>query len=247
MSDIKKPLLCLHAGAEEVTIERLQTVSTSLPTKSWTPIPHHSVLELARSSLLSMGMEVRSEQHALSKDGARYFGILDLTQSNQESDWCMLLGVRNSHDMTFPASRALGQRVFVCDNLAFSAEVTLKRKHTTYIMRDLPALVSRAISQLSTQRGRVAHRVDAYKGMPLSVNEADHYIVDTAMHNIVPGSVIGNVAREWRKPTYEDFRPCNVWSLYNAFTTVLGKQHTAEYPRRTMALTGFFDGVVGLN
>jgi hypothetical protein len=40
----------------------------------------------------------------------------------------------------------------VCDNLSFSGEVRLARKHTSRIEADLPALVNRAVGQLGELR-----------------------------------------------------------------------------------------------
>ena len=43
------------------------------------------------------------------------------------------------------AGLAVGAAVFVCDNLSFSGEVRLARKHTAHFERDLPQLVGRTI------------------------------------------------------------------------------------------------------
>ena len=53
-------------------------------------------------------------------------------------DYCWVLGLRNSHDKTFPAGIVAGASVFVCDNLSFSGEIKFARKHTRFIVRDLP-------------------------------------------------------------------------------------------------------------
>ena len=47
----------------------------------------------------------------------------------------------------------MGSAVFVCDNLAFSAEVTIARRHTRFIERDLPRIVHTAVGRLADMRG----------------------------------------------------------------------------------------------
>ena len=44
-----------------------------------------------------------------------------------------VVGVRNSHDKSFPAGLVIGASIFVCDNLSFSGEVKLARKHTVHV------------------------------------------------------------------------------------------------------------------
>ena len=68
-----------------------------------------------------------------------------------------MLGLRNSHDKTFPAGIVAGSAVFICDNLAFSGEVKLARKHTTHITRDLPRLVQSAVGQLMDRSASSGH------------------------------------------------------------------------------------------
>jgi hypothetical protein len=63
-------------------------------------------------------------------------------------DYCRVLGLRNNHDKTFPTGIVAGTSVFVCDNLSFSSEIKFTRKHTRFIVRDLPQLVSRSIGLL---------------------------------------------------------------------------------------------------
>jgi hypothetical protein len=46
------------------------------------------------------------------------------------------VGLRNSHDKSFPVGIAFGSRVFVCDNAAFIADHVIKRRHTANAKRD---------------------------------------------------------------------------------------------------------------
>ena len=46
----------------------------------------------------------------------------------------------------------VGAAVFVCDNLSFSGDVKLARRHTAHVERDLPQLVSRAVGRLAELR-----------------------------------------------------------------------------------------------
>ena len=57
----------------------------------------------------------------------------------------------------------------------------------------------------------------------------------------------GEVAEVVVEPKLSAFEPRNVWSLFNAFTETLKDGNLAELPKRTEALHGLLDVVVGLN
>src|SRR5271167_4552777 len=133
--------LILHCGAHAVSRERVAEVLTPSRTQSWVPIPHHRLLTSVQESLNRSGLHVVTEAHGLTKDGARYFGLLQVANGTNPDDFGLVVGVRNSHDQSYPAGLVLGASVFVCDNLSFSGEVRLARKHTAHIERDMPQLV----------------------------------------------------------------------------------------------------------
>jgi hypothetical protein len=120
--------LMLHTGATEVEYDDLRQVHTPLRTETHVPIAHHEIIDLMRYALGYYGHEVTEEHHALTEDGARYFGLLSLKSSY--GDYTDTVGLRNSHDKKFPVGIAFGSKVFVCDNLAFHAEHVIRRKHT---------------------------------------------------------------------------------------------------------------------
>ena len=62
------------------------------------------------------------EEYAVSSDGMRMFGVMDLTTGFEGCRFA--LGLRNSHDKSFRLSCTAGVRVFVCQNLAFHGEFT---------------------------------------------------------------------------------------------------------------------------
>ena len=59
--------------------------------------------------------------------------------------------------------------------------------------------------------------------------------------------VVQDVVQEWREPSHHEFRPRNVWSLFNTFTEVYKSQSPNLTLARSKALHGLCDGAVGLN
>jgi len=239
--------LVLHAGSNASTVEQVQAVQTPEATKSWYPIPHGELYGRVKTTLQESGMTIVQEAHALWREGARYFALMEVRNGDNARDFGLVVGLRNSHDKSFPAALALGNRVFVCDNLSFSGEIKLSRKHTTYIWRDLPGLVQRAVGKLADLRHLQATRIEAYKGSDLAEEAKVHDLVVRAVYaRALPGSQVIDVINEWRKPRHEEFSDRTVWSLFNCFTEVYKQSSLTLLPSRSQALHGLLDGHVGL-
>src|SRR6202050_5492649 len=173
----------LHRGAENVDYDGLRQLQTPPATQSHVPIPHFRVVDLVKSTVGMFGHEVVAEHHGVTEDGARYFGLLSLrsTYTGYEDT----VGLRNSHDKSLPIGIAFGSRVFVCDNLAFSADHVIRRKHTVKAIREMPALLADIVRPLQDQRVSQNQRLIAYKETPLSDQLADHVILDLYRKEVI--------------------------------------------------------------
>src|SRR6266852_3838381 len=121
--------LMLHAGASVVTLEQLREYRAPPPEGRWYPIAHATVLDTVTETLGSAGYQVQNQKLALNREGSRFFGTLDLA-TPLVSGVSLAVGIGSSTDKTFPLGFCAGNRVFVCDNLAFQADLLVKRKHT---------------------------------------------------------------------------------------------------------------------
>jgi len=242
---MKKLNLMLHCGANGVERDVIDMCPVPEATDTWTPIPHHELLGRVEQAVTRGGMSIVEQAHGLTHDGDRYFGMMQVENGNSADDYGIVLGVRNSHDKSFPAALCLGAGVFVCDNLSFSGEVKLARKHTRYIRRDLPQVISRAVGMLTDHRHKQDLRIKSYKEHELNDVAAHDVVINALDCRAVPSTKIPYVLQQWRSPAHEDFQPRTVWSLFNAFTGVL-KGNATKSLHRTQALHGLMDSVCGL-
>ena len=67
----------------------------------------------------------------MSNNNHRFFGVLDIEAPLAEGV-TLSVGVRNSNDKSFPIGFCEGNRTFVCDNVAFSSEVVITKRHTRF-------------------------------------------------------------------------------------------------------------------
>src|SRR5690348_1523212 len=123
-------LVC-HRGAREVTRDELVSVPCPAAVGRWRPVPHAEVLLHAEQSLADAGYGIERMHLALSRDDARFFGTLTL-RTPLTDGVNLAVGVRSSIDKSLSLQWCCGSRVFVCDNLAFSSETVISRKHTTF-------------------------------------------------------------------------------------------------------------------
>src|SRR6516225_3516853 len=118
------PSMTLCSYGNKLTREELARVSTPAGTATHKPIPHIGVVEKLIEALSFRQIGVVREEYAVSYDGMKMFGVMDLSSG---FDGCRFaIGLRNSHDKSFRLSCTVGLRVFVCENLAFHGDGRLR-------------------------------------------------------------------------------------------------------------------------
>src|SRR5688500_14719883 len=95
--------LVIHCGARHVERAQVAKAMTPQASATWIPIPHQRLLEQVEETLSGNGMTVVNEAHALWHDGLRYFGLLEINNGEAHDDYGFVVGLRNSHDKSFPA------------------------------------------------------------------------------------------------------------------------------------------------
>lgn len=235
--------LMLHAGAGLVTPEQLREFKAPPPEGRWYPIAHATVLDAVKATLGEAGYQIRTEKLAVNKDGSRFFGTLDLA-TPVATGVALAVGIRNSVDKTFPLGFCAGNRVFVCDNLAFRSELMVRRKHTLNGERNFSSAIGQAVMSLADFKEAESARIKGMMHKELSNEQADSLILRSYERGIVSAPQLPRIIKAWREPSFEEFQPRTVWSLLNSFTTVLGDRATKQptkFAVQTMRLQAFLD------
>ena len=238
--------LMLHCGANRVERGDVFAVATPPATETWHPLPHITLLNTVETALLDAGHHIVQSEHALTRDGLRYFGVIQVAKVNSAADVSFVVGIRNSHDKSLPAGLVAGSQVFVCDNLAFCGEVSLYRKHTKFIRDELDGLVKCAIGGVENLWKREDERIAAYKNTVIRSPKAHDLIIRALETDAIAGAHVPQIVEEWHRPRHGEFRDRTVWSLHNAFTEAL-KGNLTALPRRTHLLHRLLDPAAGLS
>ncbi len=215
-------------------------------TDSHTPIPHFSLVDETHAALERAGLEVEQEEHALARGGLRYFGGFALKGNDiKADDRRLVLGLRNAHDKSFAASVCIGNQMMVCENLCFSSDVKLARRHTKNIVADLPRVLSSAISRVVSHWSDMGKRIDAYKGIEIAKANAADMIIDLVDAKAFPARDVYKAVKEFETPRHDEFKGGSLWTLYNGITEHLKGGDLSKLPQRTMTVQSVFDKLAG--
>lgn len=211
---------------------------------SYQPIAHHELVNRTKGFLDQQGFTIEDEVHSLARDNKHYFGLFSVDHPNRaESDRGCVIGVRNSHDKTFPAGLCAGDAPFVCDNLIFTNTIKLARRHTRNILQDLDATINRALGKLFGFWHGQDSRIKAYQNFELGNSDVNDIVIRACKAGAIPKTKIMDVVNQWESSDHPEFWDRNMNSLYNAFTEVY-KGNLVALPSRSDALHSVLDGVV---
>jgi len=244
--------LILHAGARRAPIEEIKALPEPQGLGArHVPVPHGVLIDLLREKADKAGFTFRKEEHALTPDNATYFGVFDLGWEGPadyhaaNQSWGVSLGLRNNHTRRMSAAMCFGQRVFVCDNLAFHGEHEVFRRHTREILRDLGQEIEGALRQVEPTREAFERRVKAYSSREMVAPEMARLCRELVLQEAIPEKAWPKIFLEYQ-PSYAS----SVWGFYNAVTQVLtprDKPVTPQYADKAAAFTDVFDKFVELS
>jgi hypothetical protein len=232
-----------HCGGHEVTLDELRLIHAPPATDTWFPIPHYEVFETVDRTLKAAGYEVKNQTFSISREGQRFFGVMDLSSSILDGI-TLAVGIRNSTDKSFPIGMCCGNRVFCCDNLAFTSEIIVSKKHTRFGQERYREGIAAAIASLGQYQTAQAQWIAGLRAWQPSREEADSLILRSYEEDVIGARLLPGVLQEWRKPSHDEFKDGSAWSLWNAFTTVLGlkeQSNPAKAALTTIKLQSLFN------
>lgn len=230
----------VHAGGWTAKLEDLEGVGVPEETQSYYPVPYGRFVEEVKLHIPRFGLRVDREEYALAREGSQMFGVLTCTNGTANRDYGLAIGLRNSYDRSLSVGLVVGSRVFCCDNLAFSGEVQMARKHTANVFRDLPDLIYQMLSKVKVMQERLDAEIEAMKAADLTSKDVHHLMVEAIRERVVPATSLPKLLNAWRYPVHEEFRGKTAWSLYNLFTDFVKSRSPQRQIDGTLRLTNVF-------
>lgn len=243
--------LILHCGARAIDRATLANIPCPEHTETWHPISHIELVNQVEAALTKSNMHIVNESYGVTEDNARMFGLLQVANCRNATDYAYVIGLRGAIDKSLSRGLAIGSQVFVCDNLAFSSEIVMHRKQTKNIMEDLPLMVETAIGQLAQRWNSQDARILAYKAKEIGLRDADHLLASMA-GDVFPWQKFEDIRNEFIAPRHAEFGKENLWALFNAVTEFLKPRKESKasglwsMPSRTGRLHKVCDDFAGV-
>jgi hypothetical protein len=210
-------LLSDSRKTQKVTRAELALIEMPEATNTFQPIPHVRLIESLEESLAFRHISIMREEYAVSPDGMKLFGLIELNAEFQGVRFA--IGLRNANDKSMRLGMVAGYRVFVCDNMALGGDFKpLLAKHSKHF--DLVESVSLGVDRIQRGFQPLREKIDLMRTRELTTEEARSIIYRAFMESRFPVKLLKSVHREFFvTPSYDEFKPQTVWSLSNAFTT----------------------------
>lgn len=217
--------LMLHMGAGAKTRNEIAMLPLPQPKGPQHVVrPFEQDIQLVSDNLNALGMPINDEAYGIKFDDAgmpaQMFGLMSVGDSD---DHALMVGLRGSYDCSLARGLAVGSRVFVCDNLAFSGEVVIKTKQTTNIDKRIGDLLWAATQQVPTMLAYQQKRFDDYRLTQITKRVGDAMLVECVRRKVLTPSQIGRALQEWDAPSHEEHAEdgYSMWRLYNAITEAI--------------------------
>jgi Domain of unknown function (DUF932) len=205
-------------------IRRAELARIPVPpaTPTHKPVPHHEIVEALIETLGFRRIGVVEEEYAVSNDGMKMFGVLDL---ETQIEGCRFsVGLRNSHDKSFRLALTVGYRVFVCSNMAFSGDFTpvLAKHSKSFNLIDTLAV---GVDRMQRNFEPMQRQIESWRRTQIDDDRAKLILYEAFVEDQLdaPRSLLHDVHRLYFEPQYPEFSARTMWSLSNAFTSAFKK------------------------
>jgi hypothetical protein len=209
--------LVAHCGTSKVTRDFLKTIPLPEATRTHQPISHYDLVEALIESLDFRQITVVNDEYAVTPDGMKMFGLLEL---NHGFTGCRFaIGIRNSNDKSFRLAMTVGLKVVVCDNMAFKGDFQpVLAKHSKKL--NLIDLVSVGVDRIQRNFEPLQRMVTDWQKCVVDDTDARLIIYEAFIEKKLPTKLklVNEVHKHWFNPPHEAFREKTLWSLLNAFT-----------------------------
>jgi len=220
--------------------QQLALVPTPLGTDTHKPVPHHEVVNALVETLGFRHIGVHSEEYAVSKDGMKMFGLMELETTFHGCRFA--IGIRNSHDKSMRLAMTVGYRVFVCQNMAFQGDFEpVLAKHSKHF--SLQNALSVGVDQMQRNFDPMVKAVDRWRESQLTDVSAKLLIYQAFLESDleVPKHLARPVHDLYFNPQVEEFQSRTIWSLSNAFTSAFKTLDPIPQFKATAKLAGFLE------
>jgi hypothetical protein len=222
--------LVLHKGCQITTIDRVRAVPLpELEAESrYAIVPHGAVIDLVEQRFKRETGEDAVWAVAANRTGSQFFGICS-KRPERGVDSGPAAAVRNSYDKSTRFALALGESVFVCDNLAISgSDLTYSRIHIGQAWKEIEVQVVGQMARILAVFEMARQRQLQMKDAALEADAGFRILGAAIGRSILRPRLAQRVVNDWRRreSRYGDER--TAWRLLQHMTEALQREPVAQ-------------------
>lgn len=228
----------------KITRADLELIPVPQSTATHQPLPHYEIVQGLLETLGFRHIDVVRDEYAVSQDGMKMFGVLDLEYGVTGVRFS--IGVRNANDKSMRLGMTVGYRVLVCDNMAFSGDFTpVLAKHSKNF--SLIDAISIGVDRMQRGFEPLGRSIEKWRGQTITDADAKLIIYRAFVEGGLdaPKHLARLVHDQYFLPNHDEFAPRTLWSLSNAFTSAFKKLDPMPQFRTTAKLGGFLHRQIG--
>jgi len=222
----------VHCGGEYATLEEVQAVPLPEETSTYVPVAHGDLIlnihKVAGDMLpdyqlhdatFALATGKPKEKGDPRQEGARLFGLSTFMpkENGSEHPMGLSIGYRNSYDKSMKIGMAIGGRVFVCDNLCLSGEMTVSHVHTGDVIDRMKKDIITCLYGAREAWTSVQEVSGLLEDRPVTLDEGFRFLGSLVGEKVLRPTQFNEACREWRESDF-GFAPETGWGLYNAVT-----------------------------
>lgn len=201
----------------------LDNVAIPSTTATYFPLPHREALEITEEEFKIAGLEIVKEKITLGQNGLVMAAEWHVEPENFEARTShdvkviLLNGNTRKHTMRV----GFGANCVVCQNGMFVAEHSIKRKHTRFILRDLPERIASLIDASGNWYVDFMSFLDDLKDFEPRREYVNDMLVKSMEAGVIASSHIKKVLKIFNTPTFEEYGQDSLYTLHSGYTEVL--------------------------
>ena len=212
--------LLAHCGTTKVDRDFLKTIPTPEATRTHQPISHW---DLVNELIISLGfrhINVIRDEYAVSPDGMKLFGVMDLDYEFTGARFS--LGIRNANNRTMSLGLVIGYRVFCCDNLCFQGDYKpILARHSKSLQ--LQDILSVGLDKTQRNFEPLKRTIGEWKANQLTDEQAKLILYEAFVEGKLkaPAKLLKPAHDAYFNPPHEEFEERTLWSLSNGLTEAI--------------------------
>lgn len=229
--------LMVGRDARLVTRDFLATLPIPESTATFKPIHHATLVSEIMDSLWYRRMAVVRDEYAVSDDGMKMFGLIELDLEYKGVRFA--IGLRNANDRSMRVAMVAGYKVTVCSNMMLQGDFQpMLAKHSkNFELRDA---LSIACDRVQRNFGSLHQEITSKQEREINPSFARELCYKAFTDGRFPISLMRTVHQEYfERPSYQEFEKPTLWSLENAFTTAFKKLQPVQQFQATAKLGKF--------